>query len=151
MEKKQAADWYLTLVHCSIAGFVVPFLIMLAVVLVTFPFIAFDSNGNFINLTTNIIVSIAMSLIGAVAIWLGVRFSAKYLKRKYVFTNPRRILNLSTTYFVGIWIAVGFLSAVIIGTSDDPPMLSIDQIMSNVDMVVGALVFYFATKKHFLG
>lgn len=88
-EKKQLKSWNIAITHWLTAGFVMPFLINLLAVFVIFPLIEIEST---------IQVFIIDFILALMAVWLGVVYSAKYLRRKYIIVDKNKVVILSTIY-----------------------------------------------------
>lgn len=98
-ERKRSADWYIAATHYLTAGFAIPFIVGLVYAFTLLPFL--------IDIGSAFVTYVASLLLGILAIWFGVMYAARYLKRTYIIENPRRIVKLSVAYFVII--AGGFL------------------------------------------
>lgn len=89
--KKNVSAWYAAATHFLTAGFVIPFVVRIIGVIL-FALIIKESNP-----TINGIVTVVLGVIG---IWLGIMYSSKYIYKKYVVSNYKSVINLSTLYLV---------------------------------------------------
>lgn len=88
-EKKEAKDWYIAATHWLTAGFVMPFLVNLVIGFAIFPLLNLESG----------ILTLIISLVSAVlAIWLGVMYSANYLRKRYIVRDKNKVIVSATIY-----------------------------------------------------
>ncbi len=92
-KRKKSANWYVAATHYLTSGFVVPFLIYLVSGFTIMPFVE-SLNSFALNIATR-------AIIGILAIWLGIMYSARYLRKAYIIDNEskEKVVNLSTIYF----------------------------------------------------
>ena len=91
-ERKKSANWYIAATHYLTSGFAIPFLIALVITFIERLLPALK--------TAVSTFLFRLIVINILAIWLGVMYSARYLKRTYIIENEVNIVNLSTTYLV---------------------------------------------------
>lgn len=104
-KRKQAKDWYISATHFLTAGFILPLLINLIAGLVL----------SLLGIKSIVLISIIATGIWVLAIWLGVMYSANYLKKTYIIRDKDVIAKLSTIYYIVFrfsFIVIGFLSAI---------------------------------------
>ena len=141
--KKQSSNWYIAATHYLTAGFVAPLLL---------GFLA-SFLASIIPLFTAGIGEVLFGFIFLVlAIWLGVMYSARYLKKTYVITseNKQRIVSLATIYFVVLRLIsymCGFLSII---TKIRIGIGMITEILLNilVFVVISGVLFYYLSRKY---
>lgn len=132
-ERKKSANWYIAAAHYLTAGFAIPILIGLVATFIIFPLLSLKSA---------VLIFWFKSVLSILAIWLGVIYSARYLRKTYIIENKNSIVNLSTTYLV------------IIGTAYTLFQLFSGKIMGTVIvynfiwLVVGAILFYIFSKRY---
>lgn len=91
-ERKKSANWYIAATHYLTSGFAIPFLIALVITFIVILLPALK--------TAVLTFLFRLIVINILAIWLGVMYSARYLKKTYIIENEVNIVNLSTTYLV---------------------------------------------------
>ena len=99
-QKKQSSNWYIAATHYLTAGFAIPLIIGVIAGFVIVPFIT--------AIGSEILVMLFVLVISSLSVWLGVMYSARYLKRTYIISNPGAIIKLSTAY--GVILGGGFLT-----------------------------------------
>ena len=140
--KKKSSNWYIAATHYLTAGFVVPLLL---------GFLA-SFLASIIPLFTAGIGKVLFGFIFLVlAIWLGIMYSAKYLKRTYIITSEdkSRIVSLATMYFVVLRLtlyAFGFLW-VITKIRIDFGMI-MEFLLDVVFVAIGGALFYYLSRKY---
>ena len=104
--KKEAKDWWIAMTHFLTAGFVIPLIII-------FP-------GGIILLLLNLPKTlnhfILSPLIGILGLYLGVRYSARYLTTHYYIKDKNKIARLATSFYfviVGPFILFSVFLAII--------------------------------------
>lgn len=88
-EKKQSANWNIAATHYLTSGLAMPFLVAIVLGIPTFLIIGKD------NALLEVIANSALWLLG---IWLGVRYSAKYLAKTYIINDNNKVIRLATIY-----------------------------------------------------
>ncbi|QQS16182.1 MAG: hypothetical protein IPK84_02410 [Candidatus Moraniibacteriota bacterium] len=88
-EKKQSANWNIAATHYLTSGLAMPFLVALVLGIPTFLLIGKDDA---------LLVVIANSALWFLGIWLGVRYSAKYLAKTYIVNDSNKVIKLATIY-----------------------------------------------------
>jgi hypothetical protein len=137
--KKESAAWNVAATHFLTAGFLIP--------VVTSFIVSFVVNA--MGLTAGSLGSQLISrLVWLVSIWFGVMYSARYLARKYVVSDARKITRLSTTYYVviAIFLIGGFM---LLGASN--PDIAFDvsgTTITIVTVVIAIVLFYIASTKY---
>lgn len=132
-ERKKSANWYIAATHYLTAGFAIPILIGLVATFIIFPLLSLKSA---------ILIFWFKSVLSILAIWLGVIYSARYLRETYIIENRNSIVNLSTTYFVIIGTACTLFdvfSGKIMGTVI---------VYNFIWLVVAAILFYIFSKRY---
>ena len=131
--KKEHKDPYLALIHFSIAGVAMPLLIFLAYGFVA-PFL-----GIAVFEPSMWILEEALYFLG---LWLGVRYGAKILAKKYVVPDVAKLALLATLY-LGLF-SIAFM---IFGLFSKP--FTIVGFIIDVALVATELaLFYFLTKRY---
>lgn len=141
--KKQSSNWYIAATHYLTAGFVAPLLLGFLASFLT----------SMIPLFAAGIGKVLFEFIFLVlAIWLGIIYSARYLKKTYVITSEskQRVVNLATIYFVVlrlIFYMFGFLWAI---TKIRVSGGMITDFLLNlfVLVVLGGTLFYYLSRKY---
>lgn len=140
-EKKKSQDWYIAATHYLTAGFAMPFIIGLVVMLLV-------NVGLLSFLSTPSLSKLFLLMVRILAIWLGTMYSANYLKNKYIIGDKDKIVNLATMYFVvlnlGYLLIVIFSSGGLIGEK----LAGINVVYSFFEFVVAAFLFYIFSKKY---
>ncbi len=92
-KRKKSANWYVAATHYLTAGFVVPFFVFLVSSLALIPLVA----------SLDLLILEIATLVGMIflSIWLGVMYSARYLRKAYIIDEEakRKVVKLSTIYF----------------------------------------------------
>jgi len=130
-EKKQSKDWYIAATHWLTAGFAIPIIITLVVGI---PALMLIGKNNVIFLT------IIMSIVWIISIWLGVMYAAKYINKTYVIKDSENIAKLATIY-LGV-LGGGYR---LINLSKG---VTIEFIIDVVFFVTGVAIFYTLSKKY---
>ncbi len=130
-ERKQSKDWYIAATHWLTAGFAIPFIIALVVGI---PAIALIGKNN------TIVLTIIMSAVWILSIWLGVMYAAKYVNKTYIVKNNENIAKLATIY-LGV-LGGGYR---LINLSKG---ITTESIIDIVFFVVGVTIFYTLSKKY---
>ncbi len=133
-EKKESSNWYvagthwltstITSVVIGIALFVVATIVVgltLGTEQKDVPFLAF-----------------LMILIMPLAFWLGAKYSAKYISKKYIIRESKEIIKLATIYLVVVGGGYRAYTAITEGG------ISLEML----SFVLGVIAFYFASKKY---
>jgi hypothetical protein len=129
-EKKQSANWYIAVTHYLTSGLAIPFVINLAL---GFPLVAIFA-GNMLALQISIV------LVGLLAIWLGVKYSAWYINKTYIVENFSKVVNISTIYFVVLKMGWTLLSM--------PKVINNNYLIQVLFAIINCVVFYLLSKKY---
>jgi hypothetical protein len=139
-QKKESKDWYIAATHYLTAGFVVPLVAGLLEVYFLLPLLGIDGEPSFATKFLDAAVFIS-------SIWLGVKYSANYVKKTYLLPRRMRIVNLSSIYFaviVGIWqlIQFGGILAVagIVFWKQLPTLVPLDVQHAALSAILGGLI-----------
>ncbi|MFH1233931.1 MAG: hypothetical protein V1649_04795 [Patescibacteria group bacterium] len=130
-EKKQSKEWYIAATHWLTAGLAMPFLLTLILGIPAALVIGKDNIA---------LLTVVMSAIWILSLWLGVMYSAKYLAKTYIIKNSDNIIRLAAIYLAVL--GGGFR---LIGLSKGITLASM------IDLgffVVGVAVFYILSKKY---
>lgn len=141
-ERKQSAEWYIAATHYLTAGFVIPLLISVAWSLIV----------RIINLRSGMVVSgttmnIFSLLLGAIAVWLGVMYSANYLKKKYIIQNKERIVRTATIYMIVLTLGF-YLITFYLARSQEGLISKSDLLHNGLSIFVIISLFYLFSKKY---
>lgn len=132
-EKKKSSNWFIAATHYLTAGFAIPFLIGIVANFILIPLIKLGS------ITLLMLFAWVVKIL---AIWLGIMYSANYLKKTYIIDDKEKIVNLSTIYFVVL--NVGYtLIQIIIGK-----IVGSDIAYFLLFVIVASFLFYLFSKKH---
>lgn len=126
--KKQSAEWYIAATHWLTATIAsVVFGVVIGIIL------ALISNNP-------VVLFVGFIIIYPLMMWFAVKYSARYLDKKYVIKNPNNIVILSTIYIllVGGGFRVYSFIANSVFTSD------------LIGFILAVIVFYIASKKYIL-
>jgi hypothetical protein len=118
--KKAPAAWYIAGLHFLIAGFLIP---LTAAVIGMFTF----------SLMFGLLAMLAFPVISIAATWFGVTYSGRLLRKIYVISNPKRVVILSTSYYI-------VLGAILVGANYAAPLAYI----TAITVFGGAVAFYVA-------
>ena len=122
--RKQSANWYIAATHYLTAGFVIPILTILILGL----FIGF------LPILSPIVSGLFYFVVIALAVWLGVIYSANFLKKTYIVKNKDKIVNLSTIYLI----ILGIIGLTVFGFS----------IFDCIILAIMAVVFYLGSRRY---
>lgn len=135
-EKKKSADWYVAATHYIIVttiGVIVSFLI--SIVRVIMPLLA------------GIGLTIVSLIIGVLGLWIGVMYSAKYIKNHYIVEDKTKIINLATIYLV-VFSIVFNIGYVLVGEITGVKLPGSDTAYSILSLITSAVLFYVFSKKY---
>ena len=102
-EKKRSANWNIAATHYLTAGFAIPLVVNLiggVILAVIIP--------------EGIVLFVGLFLVGLLGVWLGVKYSAGYLRKKYIVTDKNKIANLTIIYFA-VLVTIYFISQLLMG------------------------------------
>lgn len=132
--KKSASNWYVAATHFLTAGFVIPFLfgllLIIATILFPFAYISFF-----------LVIGAILSILGT---WLGVMYSARYVRKKYAIEDKDKVIFLSTAYLI-------FLTIVYYAYQFFSNNIVIDLNFFTyifVPFIIKVLVFFIASKRY---
>ena len=131
-EKKQSKDWYVAVTHYLTAGFAIPWVIVLVFGI---PLTILIGTSHIMFLT------IAMSIVWLLSIWLGVMYAAKYINKTYVIKNRDHVAKLAATYLVIIGGVYRFFIFFFKG-------VALPLIVELIFFATGVALFYFLSKKY---
>jgi len=133
-ERKKSSNWYIAATHFLTAGFAPSFLVNIAVSIIV----------RSLNITSPIILYPVGIISCLLAIWVGVLYSANYLKKTYIIEKKESIVNLSSVYYVLLGIvAMGFI---IFTSGKGGGLFSI--VYSIVFITIQIALFYFLSMKY---
>ncbi len=143
-EPRPSNAWNIAATHFLTAGFAIPFAVSIVFGLV---FGATLEKGTLLYSITGIAVDLA-------AMWLGVKYSARYLRRHYIFSDARRIIKIATVYFVvfyGLYdlvqMGLAVFAAAEQGITQDMETLPLGFAIMIIDSILIGVVFYNTSKK----
>lgn len=87
--KKEVSAWYAAATFYLTAGFVMPLIFGLIYGFIISPLVGVG--------TLDTILAIVFALLG---IWVGIMYSARYIRKAYVIKDKNKIVNLATIYLV---------------------------------------------------
>jgi len=131
-EKKQSKDWYVAVTHYLTAGFAIPWI---AALVLGIPLTILIGTNHIMFLT------IVMSIIWLLSIWLGVMYGAKYVNKTYVIKNRDHVAKLAVTYLAIIGGVYRFFILFFKG-------MATPLIVELVFFATGVALFYFLSKKY---
>ncbi len=99
---KTASNGYLGFIHYLLGGLVFPIIIGLFANVILKPI----PQGN-----TTTYIGYVFGLIG---VWVGVWYSAKVLKKRYLINNPKKAANIATVWYFVVAVFVFFVLASVI-------------------------------------
>lgn len=134
MPKKQSSSWYVAATHVLTAGFAVPFIGGILVVLVL----------SFLSISNPLIFQGLADIANLVLIALGTWYSARYVNRTYQISNPKSVITFALIYFIIVRLGLFFWQTW--GTTLDQ-MDPVGLAWTIVMFVAGVGVFYFVSKK----
>ena len=133
-EKKQSSSWYIAATHYLTAGFAIPFVVNLIALFIVVPFLVATGFPA--------VVFAGILAINLVAIWLGVMYSANYVKKTYIISDHRKVVKFSTSYLVVLFGGFLIFSQVAQGVSVDGIVFLV------INFVTVVAVFYFFSTKY---
>ena len=141
MAQKKSSNWYIAATHYLTAGFAIPFVIgLIASFLIRAGALAF--------LSAPLLLMIFLLVIRVLSIWLGIKYSANYLKKAYIIDDKDKIVNLATVYFVvlnfGYFLIQIFSSNKFLGGK----VAGVDIAYSLIGLIIAAVLFYIFSKKY---
>lgn len=91
---KRSHDWYVALSHTVTSGFAIPLILAAAYAYALVPLL-----GIRLDTSTSALMS---GIVSVCSIWLGVRYSAVYIRRTYSPESRKRIVGLASVFFGAI-------------------------------------------------
>lgn len=134
-EKKRLPNWNIAITHYLTAGFAVPFLASLIVVLPVSMI-----------LKNSILNSVIQLIVFPVALWGGVSYSANYINKKYFIENASEVAILSAIFMAVI--TGGYLVYEIRSAMENFNFIS--GLATFLYWIMLVAVFYFISKKHII-
>lgn len=140
---KTSNVWNVAATHFLTAGFVIPFLVGVALA---------ASVGSILEHST-LLYKIVGTAANLAALWFGVQYSARYIKRKYVVSNTDRVSAIATAYFAvfyalyyGVQIALVFWAASAQGFSDTMTTVPMGFAYKIIETILSGIVFSYSSK-----
>lgn len=131
-EKKQSANWYVAATHYLTSGFAIPGVVMILGSMLL---------GFILDLDKNMFAfKIALNLLGLLAIWLGVQYSAWWINKTHIIENVSKVITFSTVYFVVIKIGWTILFI--------PKVIDNRYLIEILFVVINCIAFYLASKEY---
>ncbi len=140
---KESAVWYVAATHYLTAGFAIPLVVNLA-----YGFFGPQLLGP----ETLLYVLIGIAL-GVMGVWLGVKYSANYLKKRYVIQDARRVVFLSTTYMAVLYFLYqgayfgSLLYLIAKGQREPIENLSLSIVLAIIGSIINTVVFYLTSRR----
>ncbi len=128
---KRSANWYIAAHHYLTAGLIIPFVIT---AVIGFPLTILSAGNVFLTLPIGFILGVG-------SIWLGVMYSARYLRKHYIIEDSSNIVNLATSYMV---VFPGGIEIYKVISSQ----FGMDQIIDFGIAIFAIVVFYLLSKKY---
>ena len=130
-KKKESANWYIAATHYLTSGFVIPLIINAIAAFTILPLLG-----------EGLMSYVVLLVIYLASIWLGVMYSANYLKKAYIIKEPAAIVKLSVIYMVVLFlIFFGFTVA-----GGEVPALNLG--LEGLRLILVAILFFVASKKY---
>lgn len=133
--KKNSADWYIATTHFLTAGFAIPLLGGLAFAYINA--LIFPQDG--------VLIRVAAFSEGVALVYFGVMYAAAYVNKTYVIRDARRIVTLSTTYYIVLGVVFFAVPLLLLSKSGSIPA---PDLFVAISSIIGVAVFYFASKKY---
>lgn len=134
--KKTSGNWYVAATHYLTAGFVPGIIVSILASLILGA------------LTTNSLVTQLVSFfLPALAAWLGIMYSARYLARKYAITDSGKVVMFSTIYYAVVNVGIPFVFTFMFFSHSLGSSVSLVSGVPFLSNILGLLVFYFESKK----
>lgn len=133
--KKESSNWYIAVTHYLTANLAIPFIIGL-IASIIFYNLGIDDETTLSTILTFLIILLST--------WLGVMYSANYLYKTYLITDPSPIVKLSTLYAAILYIGVFILFFIFKPESS----------FKIIDVIIGLIsigFFYAVSKKYVKG
>lgn len=142
-EKKQSSDWLIAANHWFTAGFLASvvarwLIIYLLVMAMVYLFPEFQILALLFSPRGGALLALCTI---PLSLWLGVRYSARNINKKYVIRDSNKIIKIALAYLVLFWLVV---YPYFWDTDSD----TINRALRVIALVVGAAVFYTTSKKH---
>ena len=130
-EKKHSANWNIAATHYLTAGF-------------AFPWIANFVGGIIVAIfiPRGFLLFLLLALLSLLGAWLGVKYSANYLKKTYIIPDKNKIVKLSTIYYVAI------IGAFFIGEIALQKFSSLDLVLEFIRLSAIGTVLYYASQRY---
>jgi hypothetical protein len=139
MAQKKSSNWYIAATHYLTAGFAIPFVIGLIVSLLI-------RAGASVFLAAPLLLIAFLLIIRVLAIWMGTKYSANYLKKAYIIENKDKIVNLAAIYFFILNLAYLFIQ--IGGGGLTEKISGTDIAYSFGEIIIAGFIFYIFSKKY---
>lgn len=135
MAEREKEDWYVAGRHAITSGFAIPLILSSAYAFALAPALGLDTSNVFAS-TIGVVVSVA-------SVWLGVKYSAQYLRR-FSELNRARVVNLASLYFFLI-LVVFFVPTWFEGGGD-----ILYRAIDSAGAIASVAVFYYASRRELL-
>lgn len=133
-EPKKSANWYIAATHFLTAGFAIPLIGSLIFGFIIAPLL--------VRIDSVLLVAASSLIITALAVWFGVMYSARYLKRTYIIEDKGKIVRFSIAYLIVL--SIGFLLLqIFLGKPGD-----MDILFNISNLGLRAVLFYVASNKY---
>jgi|GEM_PF-3235679 len=148
-DKKESTNWKIAVIYYLIGGLIVPSLAAMAIAAFAgfITSIAIVSGAKYFflsSLSTKPGIVPVMVILNIFIIWLGVRYCAGYLKKKYIIKDVGSIIKTATIYMIvvnGTWALIDFGLKISKG-------IQLVDITALFNSVLGIILFYIFSKKY---
>lgn len=130
-EKKRSRNWYIAATHYLTSGLVMPLIITFIATFILAMLVRGESP----------ILVVANIVILPLSLWLGARYSASFINRRYVVPNAQKVVKLSTVYLVVVWGAT-YLYFLMAGGA------TMANVVNIIAFIIGGVVFYRTSQKY---
>ena len=134
-EKKQSANWKIAAGHVFKSIIVAP---VIFIMVAFFPIFIINKNIG----GTTVTITWWISVVMMIAIWFGVKLSAKGIAKRYVVTESDKIINIS------LIISIVILALDRISKFVQPEGMSGGDVIYTFTSVLMLIVFYITSKKY---
>ena len=131
-EKKQASSWYIAATHW-LTVIITSYIFGIIVVLLLISIFKIEEDGVF--------AGILDSLLLVVIIYFSVRYTAKFINKRYIIENSKKVVNLATIYLL----IIPGISRIYSLFTEGFDLVSI---IGFIAFVVILIIFYITSKKY---